>query len=155
MQHRVLIRLTLGTSAFENYFLQAQRVRALVRNDFDAVFAGRAENFLWPRSRLRFQSQTGASEGIDVLLHPSAIRTAPTLPQPGTSRGGPSIDAYVQDVLTVPASLAGLPAMSVPCGHGADGWPVGASVVGQWGYDAVVCRVGQTIEACVQASPSS
>ena len=56
------------------------------------------------------------------------------------------LDAYVQDVLTVPASLAGLPAMSVPAGLGEDGWPVGVSVVGQWGCDEMVLDVGTVCE---------
>lgn len=143
-------------SAFENYFLQAQRVRALVREDFNSVFGGRAPNLLRPSTS---NTHKGDVEGVDVLLHPSAIGTAPPLPPstPHTSHQPTSpqeaepssIDAYVQDVLTVPASLAGLPALSVPCGRGADGWPVGASIVGQWGSDAVVCRVGEVVEACV------
>ncbi len=86
---------------------------------------------------------------VDVLLHPSAIRSAPPLPNPGSTgnEGANDLDAYVQDVLTVPASLAGLPAMSVPAGLGEDGWPVGVSVVGQWGCDEMVMKVGKAIEA--------
>ncbi|KAF8603813.1 amidase signature enzyme [Ceratobasidium sp. AG-I] len=148
-------RILLGTyalsaDAFENYFLQAQRVRALVKEDFNNIFNGRTPNLLRsPPSPT--QTNEGESEGVDVLLHPSAIQTAPSLPSSSstTAEGTSSIDAYVQDVLTVPASLAGLPALSVPCGRGADGWPVGASVVGQWGSEAVVCRVGEIVEACV------
>ncbi|QRV88793.1 amidase [Ceratobasidium sp. AG-Ba] len=137
-------RILLGTyalsaDAFENYFLQAQRVRALVRADFNKVFSSRAPNLLQPLS-----APTQKDQGIDVLLHPSAIRTAPPL-----SNDADPIDAYVQDVLTVPASLAGLPALSVPCGTGSDGWPVGASIVGQWGYDPVVCQIGRAVEACM------
>ncbi|QRW17025.1 amidase [Rhizoctonia solani] len=125
-----------NNSAFENYFLQAHRVRALVRADFDRVFGksvlarGGADG--------NNNNDNDTKETVDILLHPSAIRTAPLL----ESKDEKSIDAYVQDVLTVPASLAGLPAMSVPCGYGPDGWPVGVSVVGQWGFDEYVCRVG-------------
>ena len=50
--------------------------------------------------------------------------------------------------MTVPASLAGLPALNVPAGNGADGWPIGVSVVGQWGSDDLVLRVGEVIERC-------
>lgn len=57
-----------------------------------------------------------------------------------------SIDEYLQDVMTVPASLAGLPALSVPAGLGVDGWPVGLSIVGQWGMDELVLRVGRVVE---------
>lgn len=68
----------------------------------------------------------------------------------------------MQDVLTVPASLAGLPALSVPVPAACrrrlgeqgeesvddvdDGWPVGVSVVGQWGCDELVLKVGEMIE---------
>lgn len=58
----------------------------------------------------------------------------------------------MQDVLTVPASLAGLPALSVPIRRGNDGtaydgWPIGISVVGQWGTDEMVLSVGGAIES--------
>lgn len=84
-----------------------------------------------------------------MLLHPSAIRTAPRLAgeQGGGGEGDTSsIDEYLQDVMTVPASLAGLPALSVPAGLGVDGWPVGLSIVGQWGMDELVLRVGRVVE---------
>ena len=55
------------------------------------------------------------------------------------------LEAYVQDVLTVPASLAGLPALSIPAGVGKDGWPLGVSIVGQWGSDDFVLEVGSKI----------
>lgn len=63
----------------------------------------------------------------------------------------------MQDVLTVPASLAGLPALSVPVRRSArinddgtandDRWPIGISVVGQWGTDEMVLSVGGAIES--------
>ena len=80
--------------------------------------------------------------GVHVLLHPSAIRTAPCLDEQS------GLDAYTQDVLTVPASLAGLPALSVPIpvGEEGDGWPLGVSIVGQWGCEAMTLFVGSVIE---------
>lgn len=91
------------------------------------------------------------SDGVDVLLHPSAIRTTPRLSLPDQPDGegtasSTGVDEYLQDVLTVPASLAGLPALSVPAGLGDDGWPVGVSVVGQWGMDELVLQVGRAVE---------
>lgn len=124
-------------------------MRKLVRADFDRVF--RVENVL-SRSP---PSQMPSAEGVDVLLHPSAIRTAPPLTLDTTTNtyrlkeSSNSLDAYLQDVLTVPASLAGLPAMSIPAGPGEDGWPVGVSVVGQWGCDDMVLSVGRQIETSV------
>ncbi|KII86058.1 hypothetical protein PLICRDRAFT_178347 [Plicaturopsis crispa FD-325 SS-3] len=139
-------RVLLGTyaltaGAFDNYFLQAQRVRACVKADFDRVF--RDPNVLGPSS-----SAAAPADGVDVLLHPSAIGTAPVLDDAGGD-GGDGLSAYVQDVLTVPASLAGLPALTVPAGLGEDGWPVGVSVVGQWGCDAGVLDVGRAVEEAV------
>lgn len=138
-------------SAFDNYFLQAQRVRQLIKNDFNRVF--RVPDF-----HLASAARTNP-DGVDVLLHPSAIRTAPKLFPSSDSDGSSSLDSYVQDVLTVPASLAGLPALSVPVpvmeasiseigdeNSDGDGWPVGVSIVGQWGCDEVVLRVGEMIE---------
>ena len=94
---------------------------------------------------LRARSATRRNEaGIHILLHPSAVRTAPHLDE---EQDG--LDAYTQDVLTVPASLAGLPALSVPIvvrdGEG-DGWPLGVSVVGQWGCERMALAVGTMIE---------
>ena len=94
-----------------------------------------------PPSSLSLRS-VNISTGIDVILHPSSIRTAPPLSD-ARSEG---LDTYVQDVLTVPASLAGLPALSVPAGLGSDGWPMGVSVVGQWGCEELVLRVGEVVE---------
>ena len=96
---------------------------------------------------------------VDVLVHPSAIRTAPPLPTTETDlNDDASLDTYVQDVLTVPASLARLPALNVPIrdyterkAQGKvdeldDGWPIGISVVGQWGTDELVLEVGEALE---------
>ncbi|KAF7971195.1 hypothetical protein HWV62_21878 [Athelia sp. TMB] len=138
-------RILLGTyaltaDAFDSYFLQAQRVRASIRQDFDNVFSA-------PNPLHASPTHTLSANGVDVLLHPSAIRTAPALPTPDTGNDSQAdLSAYVQDILTVPASLAGLPALSVPACKGQDGWPVGVSVVGQWGGDELVLRVGQVLE---------
>ncbi|KAJ7089866.1 Glutamyl-tRNA amidotransferase subunit A, mitochondrial [Mycena belliarum] len=143
-------RILLGTysltaDAFDNYFLQAQRVRRLVSEDFARVFRASAH------SRDNRDAGMGG-EGVDVLIHPSAMRVAPRL---GEVDGSDGLDAYVQDVLTVPASLAGLPALSVPLpASGAEGsgdedecvWPVGASVVGPWGAEEAVLAVGEMLE---------
>jgi aspartyl-tRNA(Asn)/glutamyl-tRNA(Gln) amidotransferase subunit A len=93
--------------------------------------------------------------GVDVLIHPSAIQTAPILGL--DSPEDTTLSAYVQDVLTVPASLAGLPALSVPVrrstgvndgtAYDDDRWPIGISVVGQWGTDEMVLSVGGAIES--------
>jgi aspartyl-tRNA(Asn)/glutamyl-tRNA(Gln) amidotransferase subunit A len=137
-------------SAFDNYFLQAQRVRQLIQDDFDRVF--KIPNYFSnTRSSNKVETSTD-SPCIDVLLHPSAIRTAPLLSE--SSLGPKSeLSTYVQDVLTVPASLAGLPALSMPvqrdrhAKHGNEvRLPIGFSLVGQWGTDEMVLAVGKAIE---------
>lgn len=150
-------------SAFDNYFLQAQRVRQLVRDDFDRVFS--MPNVLYTDSSFSSNEngeEAVASTGIDVLIHPSAIRTAPPLEDVlYDSSERDILQDYVQDVLTVPASLAGLPALSIPMRTTAhlvdsassasnkleeENWPIGISVVGQWGSDDLVMKVGRLVE---------
>jgi aspartyl-tRNA(Asn)/glutamyl-tRNA(Gln) amidotransferase subunit A len=88
------------------------------------------------------KSATRNEAGVHVLLHPSAVRMAPHLDEQD------GLDTYTQDVLTVPASLAGLPALSVPIAVGGkeDGWPLGVSIIGQWGCELMVLAIGATIE---------
>ncbi|KAF8639097.1 hypothetical protein AX17_001740 [Amanita inopinata Kibby_2008] len=128
VQKRILLgTYALTADAFDNYFLQAQKVRQLVKEDFNKAF-------ILPD---HLNKRSGERDGVDVLIHASAIRTAPPLAESG------GLSTYVQDVLTVPASLAGVPAVSVPAGSGEDGWPVGVSVVGQWGSEECLMRVGE------------
>jgi aspartyl-tRNA(Asn)/glutamyl-tRNA(Gln) amidotransferase subunit A len=137
-------------SAFDNYFLQAQRVRQLVRDDFDAVFSipnVRGDS----KVKVDDTELDNSGYGVDILLHPSAIGSAPALSSGTLSNS--SLDAYVQDLLTVPASLAGLPALNVPCpaavdmAEGDDGWPIGCSIIGQWGSDELVLDVGKAMSS--------
>ncbi|OJA09238.1 hypothetical protein AZE42_09212, partial [Rhizopogon vesiculosus] len=142
VQKRILLgTYALTADAFDNYFLQAQRVRQLVKSDFDSAFRV-------PNARL--SSSPPNADGVDILLHPSAIRTAPPLDSDATS----GLDPYLQDVMTVPASLAGLPALSLPAGSAADGWPVGISIVGQWGSDELVLRIGKVIQRTADTDDS-
>lgn len=134
-------------SAFDNYYLQAQRVRRMVQLELDSLF--RLRN---PLSNT--PDHVDRTDGVDFLVHPSALSTAPLLSSAlgrtattSASLGkktATSKNAYLQDLLTVPASLAGLPALSVPAGRDAqDGWPVGVTVMGQWGSDRAVLQVAR------------
>lgn len=124
----------LTADAFNNSYLKALALRRSLRQQYTDVF------------RLG-HAQTGAAGregGVDVLLHPTAVGPAPRLAEDG--KGEDARDEYLQDILTTSASLAGLPALSVPAGH-VEGWPVGVSVVGQWGTEDVVFRAGRAVEA--------
>ncbi|KPV78035.1 uncharacterized protein RHOBADRAFT_32644 [Rhodotorula graminis WP1] len=154
-------RLLLGTfalsaDAFDNYYLQAQRVRRLIQLELDDLFRS--------PSPLATPAPPAAQrhDGVDFILHPSAMSTAPLLAScspaasgsTSTSPASPadtepaSRSAYVQDLLSLPASLAGLPALSIPAGRSTDdGWPVGVTLVGQWGADSEVLEVAQRVEA--------
>ena len=140
----VLGAYTLSKGAMGNYFVQAQRVRRRVVQEFDAVF--RAENVLRENDK-----QEKEEEGVDVLCCPTAPGLPPKLEE--VERQSP-IEAYTNDVFTVPASLAGLPAVSVPVpsvggggGDGEEGFPfVGMQIIGQFGSDEVVLDVAQALE---------
>ena len=128
-----------GPSEFNNTYLKALHLRHLLRDELSRTF--RIQNTL-------FAENVARPEGIDLILHPTAVQTAPLLSAPkGKSE-------YSQDLLTVPASLAGLPAMSVPAGT-REGLPVGMSLMGQWGMERLVFAVGKHIERWSQEHGST
>lgn len=110
----------LSTGYYDAYYLRAQRVRALVREDYASVFGA----------------------GVDVLVSPVAPTTAFEI---GEKTKDPT-DMYFGDVMTIPASLAGLPALSVPCGLCSKGMPVGLQIVGPYLDEAAVLRVGHAYQ---------
>lgn len=148
---RILLgTFSLSAAAVDNYFIQAQRVRRLVQRDFDAVF--KAERPLAPRTVSDKRNEPGKGD-VDVLLFPTAPFSPPRLSSlvdadPKTS----PLDAYMNDVLTVSASLAGLPAISVPVTAPSGGQNAtedeltGIQIVGQYGDDELVLKVGELLE---------
>lgn len=149
VQRRILLgAFSLSADAMDNYFVQAQRVRRLVQEDFNRVFA--MEN---PLSRKTSSNAGDKDPAVDVLICPTAATTAPTLssvmPNGLSSSSSSTLSAYLTDVFTVPASLAGLPAVSVPVAaadnnEGSD--TVGIQVIGQYGDDEFVLKVAELIE---------
>ena len=108
--------LPLGLHA---YYLKAQRVRSLILADFNAAF-----------------------EDVDLVLTPTAPSDAFAI---GEKEDDP-IAMYMNDVFTVPASLAGLPAISVPSGLSGDGLPLGLHLIGRPFDEATVLRAAEVLE---------
>jgi aspartyl-tRNA(Asn)/glutamyl-tRNA(Gln) amidotransferase subunit A len=92
----------LASGYYDQYYGRAQRVRTLIVREFAQAF-----------------------EGVDVLASP----TSPTVAFPIGDRTADPYAMYLADVCTIPASLAGLPAISIPCGL-SDGLPVGLQLAG-------------------------
>lgn len=152
VQRRILLgAYTLSAEAMDNYFLQAQCVRRVVRRDFDRVF-GLGNPLVDEEDEPPFdlsdmpedvemQSKLGPAQ-VDFLLCP----TAPTLAPGGDEvKGMGALEGYVNDVFTVPASLAGLPAVSVPLAVEGDGRWAGLQVVGQFWDDARLLAVAREV----------
>ena len=147
VRRRILLgAFSLSADAIDNYFIQAQKVRRLVVEDFDEVFEA-------PNQLVASPFDTNP-EGVDALLCP----TAPTLP-PSLSEveNQEPLQAYMNDVFTVPASLAGLPAISVPVPIAEeDRRPelrereikeyAGMQIIGQFGHDDVVLDIARQLQ---------
>ncbi|KAK2731768.1 Trimeric GatFAB AmidoTransferase(AdT) complex subunit [Onygenales sp. PD_40] len=157
VQRRILLgAFSLSADAIDNYFIQAQRVRRLVQRDFDNVFALRnpllpvprsPEGTPPPTSSVRDYDYDENKNAVDVLVVPTAPTQAPHL---SSLSGMAPVEMYMNDIFTVPASLAGLPAVSVPVkvGMEAEGEAeaVGMQVIGQFGDDELVLEVGGLLE---------
>lgn len=145
VKRRILLgAYALSSEAIDNYFIQAQKVRRMVQEDFNRVFA-------LQHPMLEIGEGSGA-DGVDVLLTPTAPTLPPTLAE--LERQTP-LESYMLDVFTVPASLAGLPALSVPvqlqvetrkAEYEHNVQSVGMQVVGQFGSDETVLEVGKLLE---------
>ncbi|KAF2843346.1 glutamyl-tRNA amidotransferase subunit A [Patellaria atrata CBS 101060] len=139
VKRRILLgAYTLSAGAIDNYFIQAQKVRRLVQEDFDRTFS--LPN---PLKENEVSSQCQNS-GVDVLLSPSAPTRPPLLK---SLEDQSPLDAYMNDVFTVPASLAGLPAVSVPIKVVDHIAPFGFQIIGQYGDDSLVLQVAQLLES--------
>lgn len=138
VKRRILLgTYSLSSAAISNHFIQAQKVRRLVQHDFDSVF--RLRNPLHTRT-------LPPKNGVDYIICP----TAPTPPPRMIDlKHSTPFDAYMNDVFTVPASLAGLPAISVPAPVSPDSKyvdhaNVGIQVIGQYGDDEAILRFVQS-----------
>lgn len=116
-KRRIMIgSYVLSSGFFDAYYLQAQKARTLLINDFNKLF-----------------------ETYDVLVGPVAPTPAFKL---GENTADP-VKMYLADIMTVPASLAGLPAISVPAGKTDAGLPVGVQLIGPRKSDAVLLALAR------------
>ncbi|WP_017303850.1 Asp-tRNA(Asn)/Glu-tRNA(Gln) amidotransferase subunit GatA [Spirulina subsalsa] len=102
-------RIMLGTYAlsagyYDAYYLKAQKVRTLIKQDFDSAF-----------------------EKVDVLVCP----TSPTTAFKAGEKTADPLSMYLSDLMTIPVNLAGLPAISIPCGFDQQGLPIGMQLIGK------------------------
>lgn len=119
-KRRIMIgSYVLSSGFFDAYYLQAQKARTLLINEFDKLFSD-----------------------FDVLIGPVAPTTAFEL---GKNAADP-IKMYLNDVMTVPVSLAGLPAISVPAGHDKSGLPVGVQLIGPMKSDGALLSLAKSME---------
>ncbi|HXO89327.1 MAG TPA: Asp-tRNA(Asn)/Glu-tRNA(Gln) amidotransferase subunit GatA, partial [Stellaceae bacterium] len=124
VRRRVLIgTYVLSAGYYDAYYLKAQRVRSLIARDFATAF-----------------------ERVDCILTPTAPSAAFAI---GENSDDP-IAMYLNDVFTVPANLAGVPAISVPAGLSSDGLPLGLQITGRAFDEETVLRVAEVLESAAQ-----
>jgi aspartyl-tRNA(Asn)/glutamyl-tRNA(Gln) amidotransferase subunit A len=130
VKRRIMIgTYVLSAGYYDAYYLRAQKVRALILKDF-----------------------TDAFTSVDALLTP----TAPSAAFAQGEKMDDPVAMYLNDIFTVPASMAGVPAMSVPAGLSAQGLPLGLQIIGRPYDEETVFAVSQVIEtaAAFTAKPA-
>ena len=120
VRRRVLLgTYILSAGYYDAYYIKAQQVRSLIKRDFEKAF-----------------------EEVDVIA-------SPTTPTPAFKFGEKSndpIEMYLSDIYTVSANLAGIPALSVPCGVSSEGLPIGIQFMGRWLEENTLFQVGKKCE---------
>ncbi|GAN63008.1 amidotransferase subunit alpha [Acetobacter indonesiensis NRIC 0313] len=121
VRNRILMgTYVLSAGYYDAYYLKAQKVRTLIKRDFVQAF-----------------------EQVDVLLTP----TAPSAAFAQGENADDPVQMYLNDIFTVPASMAGVPALSVPVGLDAKGLPLGLQIIGRHFDEETVLSVGGALEA--------
>ncbi|MGG6429671.1 Asp-tRNA(Asn)/Glu-tRNA(Gln) amidotransferase subunit GatA [Acetobacter ghanensis] len=121
VRNRILMgTYVLSAGYYDAYYLKAQKVRTLIKRDFENAF-----------------------ENVDVLLTPTAPSAAFAQ---GENMDDP-VQMYLNDIFTVPASMAGVPALSVPVGLDGAGLPLGLQVIGKHFDEETVLSIGGALEA--------
>ncbi len=119
VKRRILIgTFTLSAGYYDAYYLKASKVRRLISNDFEKAFGN-----------------------VDALLLPTTSTTAFKL----GSITDP-LQMYMNDIFTIPVSLAGLPAISIPSGEDKKGLPIGMQIVGKWFAEKELLQIAYAVE---------
>jgi aspartyl-tRNA(Asn)/glutamyl-tRNA(Gln) amidotransferase subunit A len=122
VKRRILIgTYVLSAGYYDAYYLRAQKVRTLIKRDFEAVFAA----------------------GIDAILTPATPTAAFGLEAMALAS---PIEMYLNDVFTVTVNMAGLPGIAVPAGLSDEGLPLGLQLIGRPFDEEMLFRTGQVIE---------
>ena len=122
VRRRVMIgTYVLSAGYYDAYYLRAQKVRTLIKRDFEECFA----------------------TGIDAMLTPATPSAAFGLGEKG---GADPVEMYLNDVFTVTVNMAGLPGISVPAGLDAQGLPLGLQLIGRPFDEETLFSLGQVIE---------
>ena len=121
-------RIVLGTYAlsagyYDAYYLKAQRVRALIKRDFDEAF-----------------------RRCDLIVTPTAPTTAFML----SAKTQDPLQMYLSDIYTISINLAGVPAISLPCGFDQDAMPIGMQVIGKHFDEATILRLAHHYEQATE-----
>jgi aspartyl-tRNA(Asn)/glutamyl-tRNA(Gln) amidotransferase subunit A len=115
VKRRILIgTYVLSHGYYDAYYLKAQKIRRLIANDFVEAF-----------------------KSCDLVVGP----TSPTVAFKLGAKAADPVQMYLNDIYTIPANLAGLPGMSIPCGFGAGNLPVGLHIVGNYFSEAKMLNV--------------
>ena len=122
VRRRIMIgTYVLSAGYYDAYYLRAQKVRTLIKRDFETCFAA----------------------GVDAILTPTTPSAAFAL---GHHGGDDPVEMYLNDVFTVTVNMAGLPGISVPSGLDAQGLPLGLQVIGRPFEEETLFAVGAVIE---------
>ena len=120
VKRRIMIgTYVLSSGYYDAYYLKAQKVRKLIKNDFDEVY-----------------------KKVDAILTPSTPSSAFTI---GEKSNDP-VSMYLNDIFTVPINLAGLPAISIPGGHDSKGYPLGLQIIGKTFDEQNIINIAYSME---------
>jgi len=120
VKRRIMIgTYVLSHGYYDAYYVQAQKLRRMIADDFQACF-----------------------QRCDLIAGP----VAPTVAWKLGEQGDDPLQAYLADIFTLPASLAGLPGMSVPAGFGAAGMPVGLQLIGNYFEEGALLHAAHALQ---------